>query len=121
MAKVLYVGRHPEPSITMRVPRPDNRPVWPFDVADEFDKRRNEAVAFPQGVWRPVSPFVAIYLAAVRRRTGPWFTVRLAKGEWDEIRRRAPWIVRAKDARRLVDPDQTAAFVATELRPYEVG
>lgn len=122
MASVRYKGNHPEPSITMRIPTADSlEPVQPWDVAGEGDSRRNEVFAFPSGLWRPVSPFVAAYLRAIRRRHGPWFDVKLTREEWAEVRRRAPWIRRPSDAARLVDPGVTESFLALEVRPFTVA
>ncbi len=91
MATVVYRGAHPEPSVTLS-DRPLN--VWPGEPG-RGPGRHNYVWAFPRGVQRPVPAAVAAWVAAVRRREGPWFTVRFAHGEWQRLLAEAdelvPW------------------------------
>lgn len=77
MATVTYRGWHPEPSVTL-----SDRPLTPWPGQSG---RRNYSWAFPRGVPRPVPAVVAAWLAAVRRREGPWFEVRFQHGEWQQL------------------------------------
>ena len=85
MAIVTYRGPHPEPSITMRVPNDG------LDIHEHITLNKTNSVvtiiALPTGVPRPVSPFVALWLAAVRQPEGPWIDIRLARGEWAACQR----------------------------------
>ena len=108
MAGAMYVGDHQEPSFAFPILGADT-PVLPFGVIDiiaGYRSRRIDLVCLPRDVWRPVNPFVAIYLAGVRRRHGPWFRVRLSPPEYLEVRRRAAWITKARDAVGPAPPDQ---------------
>lgn len=121
MAQVRYRGDHPEPSFAFPILGKDT-PILPFGTlsAAGYRSRRIETTCLPQGVWRPVNPFIAIYLAAIRRRIGPWFDVRLSRPEWREIRKRAPWIRRASDAAALCDPNVMEGLYQMVFRKYEV-
>lgn len=121
-AIVRYRGEHQEPSFAFPI-LGATTPVLPFgtlDLGAGYRSRRIESVCLPANVWRPVNPFVAIYLAGIRRRHGPWFDVRLTPAQWQEIRRRAPWIQRAYDAIRLCDPEVTRGLYAMTMNRYEV-
>ena len=86
-----------------------------------------------------MNPFAAVYLAAIRRRHGPWFDVRLTPALWREVRRRASWIRTAKwgqlafgtkpsasfevwetDAVRLCDAEVTRGLYQMCVRAYRV-
>lgn len=125
MAQVRYrggEGSHPEPSFAFPILGKET-PVLPYgnvDLDAGYHSRRIDSVSLPAGAWRPVNPFAAIYLAGVRKRSGPWFDVRLHPGEWREIQRRAPWIVKAQDAVALCAADVTLALREASVRPYRV-
>lgn len=78
MARARYLGPHPEPSVTLPQAPAGRLSAWPFRNSGG----RNEVWAFPQGLWRPIPPLVALWLCAVRRHEGPWFEVRFSPGEW---------------------------------------
>lgn len=123
MATVRYrggEGSHPEPSFAFPI-LGAHHPVLPYGfIAERYRSRRIESVCLPPGAWRPVNPFVAMFLAGIRRRHGPWFDVRLSPPEYREVRRRAPWIVKATDAVALCAPDVVTGLVEAAVRPYRV-
>lgn len=142
MATVTYVGRHPEISLTMQLPReagyvaPQNMRGCGVPI---------QVFGFPPGVPRRVPRWLAIWLAAVRRHYGPWFVVRLDRGEWQAClaqtlrrplhppkrpkgtsrrwwRRQhaiTPWLRKATDALVLAPHDILEALRRAETRPYE--
>ena len=134
MARVRYRGDHPEPSFAFRIPA--SGPIHPHGILNDYRTRRIESVVLPNGRWMPVNPFVAVWLAGARRRHGPWVDVRLTPAEWTEIRRRAPWIRKAKDAVAVVCPvvgvgcgthhsglasfEVLKSFLSTAVSSYEV-
>ncbi len=89
MATVTYRGRHPEPSVTFT-----DGPLEPWGPGRR-PGAHNMVWAFPRNVPRPVPAVVAAWIAAVRRRHGPWFEVRFERGEWSRLLRDAdalvPW------------------------------
>lgn len=123
LAFVRYAGTHPEPSITFPVPCP-KLTVVPFDEAvanlTGVGSHRNEVVALPPKRWMRVSVWAAVFLAGARQRHGPWVDVRLTPAAWREVRARAPWLQKASDAVRLMDPSILRGFQACEVMPYRV-
>ena len=79
MSWVTYIGVHPEPSLGWPEITGVLR-VWPARGASS----QNLSLCFPRGVPRKTPVLAALWLAAARRRDGPWFRVRLERGEWQE-------------------------------------
>lgn len=103
-------GEHPEPSITVRIP-PEGSPLLPYPHGYAAGPgHHNEVVALPRGLWRPVPLVAAAVLIGARRKIGPWVDVRLAPGQWNELRARAPWLVKGADGARLVNPQIVERF-----------
>lgn len=90
MALVTYHGPHLEPALAFPVIDGDGelRP-WPI----RGRSTRNEGCCFPREIPRRVPAVVAVWLAAARRREGPWFEVRLERGEWAPLRKRLAALV----------------------------
>lgn len=120
---VRYIGAHPEPSITFPVPCP-GRAVYAFEGDSEqfpwVGSHRNEVVALPNRRWMRVSVWAAVFLAGARQRHGPWVEVRLSPQAWREVQTRAPWLRKASDALRLMNPGFLEGFRRCEVNSYEV-
>lgn len=82
MARVLYLGAHPEPSLSLPE-APPTGPLHPWPARNATG--RNICYAFPRGIERRVPALVALYLAGLRRREGPWFSIRLERGEYQAL------------------------------------
>ncbi len=80
MARVRSLSTHPELSISLPgIPEDGGRlGIGAF----RSSTKRTYVWAFPRGIWREVPPLVALICAALRRREGPWFDIRMRKGEY---------------------------------------
>lgn len=117
MASAIYFGTHPEISVTLPVPSPDRQVLeWPLRGPSAY----NYVCAFVPGLKRPIPPIAAVWLAGVRRRSGPWFCVSITPDEWAQVRWQCPWVRKAKDMLKLTAPELAEAFLSAEMSNYEV-
>jgi hypothetical protein len=78
LALVTFWGNHPEPSLGW----PDGCALRPWPARGR--SKRNLSLAFRKACHeRP--PLAALWLAAARKRSGPWFTVRFHRGEYERL------------------------------------
>lgn len=80
MALVTAWTRHPEPSLGW----PDGCALRPWPLRGS--SKRNLSLCFPRGVPRETPALAALWLAAVRKRSGPWFEIRFHRGEFQALR-----------------------------------
>mgnify|MGYP001573649658 CR=1 FL=1 len=88
MAWVTARTWHPEPSVALpRLQEDLTRDMGaPLTPQGEFPRGWPiDSWAFPRDVPRPVPAWVGLWLCGLRRREGPWFEVRLERGEWQRL------------------------------------
>lgn len=107
MAVATYLGPKFELAFALPIPK-DGEEVrpWPFRGKGQ----RNEAVVLEPGQPRRVHRWVALWLAAMRRKVGPWVRVRFEPGEWVACQRQAPWVKKVWDFQGFTQPQGNAWF-----------
>ena len=141
MAVAVYRGTRPE--VTLGWPDGskdgDLRP-WPI----RGSSKRNLSLTLERGRPTEAPPLAALWLCAVRRREGPWFTVRFHKGEYELLCQEAfrsgwlggwlayritllglfrrvdqAYVVRAEHALRWTSPAHVEQFVEGCRKKYQ--
>ena len=107
MSVITYLGPHPEVYFALPIPfeGQEVRP-WPF----RGRMHHIEAVALTPSHPMRKGRWVAVWLAGMRCREGPWFRVHLTPEEWRACQRQAPWLQKATDMRAFTSPTINDTF-----------